>query len=193
MGVFRPIWYRKSNGRWEPAFWIGPYKNIVPTQRSCISSINRNLVMIRQSNKCNACNDKICIYPFPNADLDHIIPLSLGGKNTISNLQFLCVLCHRHKTAMENERHIKRFPVNENDVNGIVLIYPSDKKDLDYNIPDSIEEFDPIGAMDQILDEEREFNYIVRLNYSIPKIKLYGNRDINTLFQEFAYSECNKI
>lgn len=187
MGVFRPIWYRKTNGRWEPAFWIGPTENIIPVQRSSISSMDRNSVMIRQSNKCNSCNDKICLYPFANADLDHIIPLSLGGKNVVSNLQLLCVMCHRHKTALENERNIRRFPINGNDVDGLVLIYPSDKRDLDYSIPESIEEFDPIGAMDQIVDEKREFNYIIRLNYSISNIKLYGDTDINTLFEQFAY------
>lgn len=31
-------------------------------------------------------------------DIDHIVPLSEGGTNDVSNLQALCVSCHRVKT-----------------------------------------------------------------------------------------------
>lgn len=34
-------------------------------------------------------------------EVDHIVPLSQGGDNTIENLQALCVACHRKKTAGE--------------------------------------------------------------------------------------------
>lgn len=34
--------------------------------------------------------------------LDHIIPLFKGGINTMSNVQILCIPCHKHKTKTEN-------------------------------------------------------------------------------------------
>jgi len=34
-------------------------------------------------------------------ELDHIVPLWAGGSNEVSNLQWLCVPCHRDKTARE--------------------------------------------------------------------------------------------
>ncbi len=34
-------------------------------------------------------------------ELDHIVPVSQGGSNEDSNLQFLCSECHRVKTAMD--------------------------------------------------------------------------------------------
>lgn len=188
MGVFRPIWYRKDNGRWEPAFWIGPKECLIPNTRMTINSIDRNMVLVRQNSKCNACGQKICLYPFSNADLDHIIPLSMGGKNVISNLQLLCVMCHRHKTAMENERNIKRFPIGNNS-DKILIIYPSDKGDKNFDIETELEEYDPIGAMNQVSREKREYNYIVNLNYNIPSLKLVPGLNFDNLFQEFAYGQ----
>jgi 5-methylcytosine-specific restriction protein A len=32
---------------------------------------------------------------------DHVIPLILGGENRESNLQFLCVPCHKAKTKLD--------------------------------------------------------------------------------------------
>jgi 5-methylcytosine-specific restriction endonuclease McrA len=38
-------------------------------------------------------------------DIDHIIPLSLGGTEDSSNLQALCPGCHRKKTDLERTRN----------------------------------------------------------------------------------------
>jgi nucleoside-triphosphatase THEP1 len=45
--------------------------------------------------------NKKCEKEFNNVrefDLDHILPLKNGGKNTINNLQILCKQCHKNKT-----------------------------------------------------------------------------------------------
>lgn len=34
-------------------------------------------------------------------NMDHIKPIKLGGSRTLSNLQWLCVPCHRSKTNRE--------------------------------------------------------------------------------------------
>lgn len=36
------------------------------------------------------------------AEVDHIVPLRSGGKNTMGNLQGLCKTCHSQKTRREN-------------------------------------------------------------------------------------------
>ena len=39
---------------------------------------------------------------------DHVIPLTQGGRDDESNLQGICVDCHRSKTAEESKRGINR-------------------------------------------------------------------------------------
>ena len=52
----------------------------------------------RQQHKCNLCKsydvDELC-------DIDHIIPLHLGGTNELDNYQILCPICHKDKTRKE--------------------------------------------------------------------------------------------
>lgn len=38
-----------------------------------------------------------------NLELDHIIPLHLGGSNDCENLQLLCTDCHKTKTIRERQ------------------------------------------------------------------------------------------
>ena len=55
--------------------------------------------MGRQKGKCNHCG-----MTFRDGDrweVDHIIPKSLGGKDTYGNLQLLHDYCHHQKTRMD--------------------------------------------------------------------------------------------
>ena len=40
--------------------------------------------------------------PTQAREIDHIIPVSMGGTNDLSNLQALCLDCHSRKTASES-------------------------------------------------------------------------------------------
>lgn len=50
----------------------------------------------RAEGKC-----KKCERPALPAQFDHAIPLILGGENRETNLQLLCVPCHKAKTALD--------------------------------------------------------------------------------------------
>ncbi|KAG5181010.1 hypothetical protein JKP88DRAFT_279159 [Tribonema minus] len=44
----------------------------------------------------------LCVSPLGNAvDVDHVVPLWRGGADLPSNLQVLCLSCHRRKTSLE--------------------------------------------------------------------------------------------
>jgi 5-methylcytosine-specific restriction endonuclease McrA len=47
----------------------------------------------RQQDRCAACGDPLC----GGGEIDHIVPLSRGGSNWPSNLQWLCRFCNRSK------------------------------------------------------------------------------------------------
>jgi len=178
MEVFIPIWGMDlSKRKWVQVFLLGPTKNLIPNERKSINSIDKNSVISRQKYKCNACKSNISLYPYANCDLDHIIPLSLGGFNTLSNYQYLCVLCHRNKTGLENEKHIKRVNIQLPDTNLTYILCLNKETDVE-----DIGECDPITALDMYTDKE----YIATLNYK-KKIELVHGKDLNTIFEKFAY------
>lgn len=59
----------------------------------------RQLVINRAMGLCEACEREGRVTP--GVEVDHIIPVSRGGDESLTNLQLLCVPCHRKKTANE--------------------------------------------------------------------------------------------
>lgn len=59
----------------------------------------KKTVAFRQQYACASCS---CILP-PDFQIDHVVPLALGGSNGESNLQALCRRCHEAKTR--EQRH----------------------------------------------------------------------------------------
>ena len=60
------------------------------------TSFRLNLFLMRKG-LCAACSQKIDAGKA--WDIDHILPLALGGTNAPENLQILCRPCHRAKTT----------------------------------------------------------------------------------------------
>lgn len=178
MEVFRPVWGMNLSGKWIHMFLLGPVKNLIPNERKSINSVDKNSVILRQKYKCNACKTNISLYPYANCDLDHIIPLSLGGKNILSNYQYLCVLCHRNKTGLENEKHIKRVKIELPDTNLTYILCLNKETDVE-----DIGDCDPITALEMSKNKE----YVATLNYKMNKLELKDGKDINTIFEKFAY------
>ena len=62
----------------------------------------REEVFRRQGGRCVACNAS----DLQAWDIDHIVPLFVGGADSRSNLQALCVPCHRTKTQREHATYM---------------------------------------------------------------------------------------
>jgi len=67
------------------------------------------LVPLGTSFHLRLCSCQVSRGVYSNSDVDHIIPLNLGGLSTESNLQIICVPCHRRKTALESRKICRRM------------------------------------------------------------------------------------
>ena len=72
-------------------------KRLVEKRISITNNLKNNIIEINGS-CCSMCNLKCDTF-----EIDHIIPLSCGGKNTNNNLQLLCINCYKAKSIEENE------------------------------------------------------------------------------------------
>jgi HNH endonuclease len=73
----------------------------------------RRAVYFRDQGHCATCGADLTglIDPLPAEQFDHIVPLSLGGLNDVSNLQLLCQQCNREKAAklIEPGTRLRRY------------------------------------------------------------------------------------
>ena len=66
-------------------------------RRPTFSTSFRLSLFLKRKGKCAGCTQKIDAGKV--WDIDHILPLALGGTNEPNNLQVLCKPCHRSKTS----------------------------------------------------------------------------------------------
>lgn len=78
------------------------------TPRISIPSEVKSYIFQRDKFQCQSCG-KNC--QEVNLSIDHIIPLSRGGKNDISNLQTLCLTCNQRKTNKIDPRFRRNFDI----------------------------------------------------------------------------------
>ena len=81
----------------------------VMTKRRTFSSKERLAYFLKANGCCAQCSLKIT--PGKRWDLDHVIPLSLGGSNEVTNLQVLCQACHTQKTKSDLSTHAKTLRI----------------------------------------------------------------------------------
>ena len=65
-------------------------------KRKAIPSALRRAVIAAAAGKCQACAE-----PTDEFEVDHYVPVALGGTNDLSNLQALCLPCHKVKTRKD--------------------------------------------------------------------------------------------
>lgn len=76
-------WYEETTKKPAPS---KPARESIPTAM-------KREVWQRDQGKCVECGSN------KNLEFDHIIPVSKGGANTVRNLQLLCEVCNRSKSA----------------------------------------------------------------------------------------------
>ena len=69
----------------------------VKTQRAAMTNELRESIKKRDNYTCCMCGNSIFKEPNLLLEVDHIIPVSKGGKTEASNLQTLCWRCNRKK------------------------------------------------------------------------------------------------
>ncbi len=68
----------------------------------CATPRKRIEIYKRDGGRCLNCGNRVRLFARWRGDMtageiDHIIPQSMGGTNSDSNLQLLCILCNRRK------------------------------------------------------------------------------------------------
>lgn len=83
-------------------------KKIKPTKRGTLYVADKEKILVRQRGKCAG---KTCAKEHGKklpvnirSHFDHIKPLALGGRDTVSNIQALCANCHQKKTREDRKR-----------------------------------------------------------------------------------------
>ncbi len=77
---------------------------VIPEKRKAFSLIEVVQAMTFQHGRCSICGEELT-YGY---HADHILPLELGGKTELANLQLLCATpCHAIKTAHDIKRIAK--------------------------------------------------------------------------------------
>ena len=66
--------------------------------KRCVSETKKKYVAAQQNWSCKKCNQQLKA----TFEVDHKIDLQYGGTNHISNLEALCVECHKDKTMQSN-------------------------------------------------------------------------------------------
>lgn len=62
--------------------------------RHAVRNGTRRQVFNKQNGKCSMCGDKLS---YLNFTVDHVIPISKGGKNTLDNMEAMCYMCNQMK------------------------------------------------------------------------------------------------
>lgn len=85
---------------------IGPKKIQPKINKRIIDPAKMRIAVLTRDNY--TCQN--CFNPYPEYHLenDHIVPLHLGGEDSITNCQTLCIPCHRIKSERENNERITK-------------------------------------------------------------------------------------
>ena len=87
----------RANGR---IIFVDKHSNFKDnSNRYSFSEMERSAIASSQSYNCNIC--EIELNDNREFDVDHIIPIANGGRNTVDNLQAICKVCHSEKTKVE--------------------------------------------------------------------------------------------
>lgn len=94
-------------------------QNHAKAQRSAMTTQMRESILRRDNWTCQRCGNSVYKEPNLLLEVDHIIPISKGGKTEPNNLQTLCWKCNRSKSD-------KIFSPNKDDNGNKKVVFPDD-------------------------------------------------------------------
>lgn len=77
-----------------------------PTKRESIPKLVREYIYKQSNGKCALCGRNI---EYKDFTIDHIVPLSKGGENSIDNFQCTCYACNQFKQNILPEDFMRRI------------------------------------------------------------------------------------
>lgn len=84
--------------------YLNAREAVPATKRRPMTRTRKKAVLEAFGGLCRACG---CPLVITTAEIDHIIPIELGGSDEIENLQALCAADHREKTKADIKRIAK--------------------------------------------------------------------------------------
>lgn len=75
---------------------------------------NRKLCVVAGQNVTEEGHPFSWVYFRTSLELEHVLPLHLGGTNDDDNLRLLCAPCHRAKTSAEQSARLKALGAGRN-------------------------------------------------------------------------------
>jgi len=76
------------------------------------------LIQLERSNSCPYCGGELG--KTPNAD--HIVPVSLGGLSTVSNMVFVCATCNNNKANLTLREYCLKYSLNRDHIESILTL-----------------------------------------------------------------------
>ena len=86
---------RKTPGKCYGYYYIDTEKYKTKIKRKKYSDEERKIIYDKSNGRCELCGQRLFL---DNMTLDHIIPLSMGGKDDMENLQASCYACNQFKS-----------------------------------------------------------------------------------------------
>lgn len=75
-------------------------------KRKIYSSEDRKIIYNKSNGCCELCGKRLL---FQDMTLDHIVPLSMGGKDEMENLQSSCSLCNQFKSNVLPDKFMEKI------------------------------------------------------------------------------------
>lgn len=76
----------------------------MPNCRRRFNGYDKKIVAARQQWRCNVCGELLD----EAFEVDHVVPLHLGGADELSNAQAICAADHARKTVAEEAERLRR-------------------------------------------------------------------------------------
>lgn len=85
----------RTPGKCAGYYYIDTEKYKAKIKRKNYSDEERKIIYNKSSGRCELCGQRLL---FEEMTLDHIMPLSMGGEDSMENLQTACYACNQFKS-----------------------------------------------------------------------------------------------